>query len=328
MTETSIPWSGTITGDAGPYSDDNWSDIWRKLFTNDRTTEGVLPNYLNELEITGASTPISVNTGAAFCDGKFYENNTSVGIAIPSPTVSPRIDRIVLRKSWVSQTVRLTRIEGVEGGGVPALTQNDGTTWDVPLYYLTIQTGGGLVLTDERSYITSNMNAVPAVPIRLFPDLTAYAPLSGVQAAGAEVNESSSGATAKPLLPQLNFDDSTDEGRMFVFRLPQSYTGNPVIHGLYKMAGANAAKVADLNIQVAAVSDGDVDWSAKVFDASNSSIFTVIATADIAESFSIEVTNDDSMVACDWICLIIWMDVSDSDFASDFELLQLELRHT
>lgn len=334
MAEISYPFSGTITGDAGPYSDATWSDRWRKLFTNDRTDEGVLPNYTNELEITGATSPVSVNTGAAFCDGKFYENDSATSVTIPSPAVSTRIDRIVLRKSWVAQTVRLTRIEGIEGGGVPALTQNDGTTWDVPLYQVSIAVGGGIALTDERVFIHPNIEIEGAMlstslfpPIVLYPDKTAYAPLSGVQAAGIEVNESSSGATEKPLLPQINFDDTTDEGRMFVFRLPQSYSGIPVIHGLYKMAGANVAKVADLNIQIAAVSDGDVSWSAKAFDAGNSSIFTVNATADVAESFSITVTNADSMVAGDWICLLIWLDVSDSDFAGDLQLMNLELRH-
>ena len=158
MAELSIPWSGTVTGDAGPYSDDDWSDIWRKLFTNDRTTEGVFNNYANELEITGAASPIAVDTGAAFCDGKFYENDSVANIVVPTPAVNPRIDRIVIRKSWVAQTCRLTRIEGVEGGGAPAITQNDGTTWDVPLYQLSIATiTGAITLTDERSFIRPNI---------------------------------------------------------------------------------------------------------------------------------------------------------------------------
>lgn len=152
MAEISLPWSGTITGDAGPYSDDDWSDMYRKLFTIDRTTQGVLLHYENEIEITGGTSPISINTGAAIVDGKFYENDSSANIVVPTPAVSTRIDRIVLRKSWTAQTVRMTRIEGIEGGGVPALTQNDGTTWDIPLYQVSITTGGNITLTDERSY--------------------------------------------------------------------------------------------------------------------------------------------------------------------------------
>jgi len=209
MAEFSIPWSGTVVGDAGPYSDDDWSDIWRKLFTNDRTTEGVFKNYENELEITGAVSPISVNTGAAFDDGKFYENDSAASIVIPTPAVDPRIDRIVIRKSWVAQECRLTRIEGVEGGGAPAITQNDGTTWDVPLYQLSIATiTGAITLTDERTFIHPNIevettmlsetletiiNSVSTPQVHLWPDKTAYAPLSGIVPAGVEINESSSG---------------------------------------------------------------------------------------------------------------------------------------
>lgn len=152
MAETSLPWSGTTTGDAGPYSDDTWSDMYRKLFMPDRTLQGVIDNYANELEVTGATSPLSINTGAALVDGKFYENDSSGSVVVPSPAVSTRIDRIVLRKSWSAQTVRITRIEGVEGGGVPALTQNDGTTWDIPLYQASITTGGVITLTDERYF--------------------------------------------------------------------------------------------------------------------------------------------------------------------------------
>jgi len=159
MAETSLPWSGTSIGDAGPYSDDTWSDMYRKLFITDRTTQGVLDGYANEIEITGATSPVSVNTGAALVDGKFYENDSSANITVPTPSGDTRIDRIVLRKSWSAQTVRLTRIEGVEGGGVPALTQNDGVTWDIPLYQVSITTGGNITLTDERSFIVPNFEA-------------------------------------------------------------------------------------------------------------------------------------------------------------------------
>ncbi len=77
MGERSIPWSGLKSGaggpDAGPYSDENWSDIWRKLFTTDRTTEGVIAGYEDELEVSGTSTPVTVAAGAALVDGNFMK---------------------------------------------------------------------------------------------------------------------------------------------------------------------------------------------------------------------------------------------------------------
>src|SRR3990167_10954137 len=113
MAELSKPWAGIVTGDAGPYSDEDWSDIWRKLFQVDRTTEGVVRGYANQLAVSGTSSPIAVATGAGMVDGKFYENDTAASVAMSTPAGGTRIDRIVLRKSWSAQTVRITRIKGV-----------------------------------------------------------------------------------------------------------------------------------------------------------------------------------------------------------------------
>lgn len=154
MTETSRPWGGTTVGDAtlAPYTADAWTDMWRKLFLTDRTTQGVIKGYGNELAVTGSASPVAVNTGAAVVDGNFYENDASLNVAIPTPAGSTRIDRIVLRKGFSAQTVRITRIAGVEGGGAPAVVQIDGTTWDVPLYQVSITTGGVITLTNERTF--------------------------------------------------------------------------------------------------------------------------------------------------------------------------------
>jgi len=155
MTQGSLPWGGVSIGDAAgglfpaPYSDDEWSDVWRKLFIGDRAAEGVIAGYSNELEVT---TPgglnYQVDTGAALVDGKFYESN-----AVESYTfagAAGEFERIVLRKDWAAQTVRQVVLG--PAGGVPALTQVDGTTWEIPL--ATIQeNAGALEITDERELI-------------------------------------------------------------------------------------------------------------------------------------------------------------------------------
>jgi len=150
VTEISRPWAGIITGDPGPYSDDQWSDLWRDFFLDDRTVQGVLKGILNELAVSGVVTPVSVATGGAIVDGKWYASTAIESVTIPTPGASTRIDRIVLRKSWSAQTVRVTRIAGVEGGGAPALVQTDGTTWDIPLAQASITTGGAITVTDDR----------------------------------------------------------------------------------------------------------------------------------------------------------------------------------
>ncbi len=156
MVEQSRPWEGIATGDAGPYTDDDWTDIWKALLgaLADADT-GILSNVLNELETTGVATPLSVNTGVALVDGTYYTNGAAVSVAIATPAGATRVDRVVLRKSWAAQTVRITLVAGVEGGGAPALVQVDGTTWDLPLFQASIAVGGVVTLTDERERLNT-----------------------------------------------------------------------------------------------------------------------------------------------------------------------------
>ncbi len=153
MTENSWYWPQTSVGDAtdAPYDDDEFSDIWRKLFLRDRTLQGVIEDYENELAVSNpAGNTIRTATGAALVDGKFYETDANVDIVIATPAVLTRIDRVVLRKSWAGQTVRVAILTGVEGGGVPALTQTDGVTWEIPLAQVSITTAPAITITDER----------------------------------------------------------------------------------------------------------------------------------------------------------------------------------
>lgn len=114
--------------------------------------------YLNELETTGASSPVATNTGAAYVHGFPCWNTTSKDTAIPTPSGNTRIDRLVLRAGWSAQTIRITRIAGTEGSGTPpAIVQTDGTTWDIPLYRANITTGGVITLTDEREFLHPNI---------------------------------------------------------------------------------------------------------------------------------------------------------------------------
>jgi len=154
MAETSRPWPGTVLGDCGPYSATQWDDAWENMFTQDNSdTEGVLPGVLNELEVTNpAANTARVATGAALVKGKYYGNSANVDVNIPTPSSDTRIDRIVLRSLWSAQTVRVTRIAGTEGAGVPAITQVDGNTWDLTLAQVEITTSGAITITDEREY--------------------------------------------------------------------------------------------------------------------------------------------------------------------------------
>ena len=159
MAETSAPWNGTATGDASiaPYdSSTEWAAYWRALSTADAVPTnlgGVIAGALNELAVTGTATPVSVASGRALAHGTWYESSAAVTVAIPTPGAATRIDRIVLRKDWAAQTVRITRIAGVEGGGAPALVQIAATTWDTPLAQASITIGAVITVTDEREFL-------------------------------------------------------------------------------------------------------------------------------------------------------------------------------
>lgn len=166
MTERSRPWDGTTVGDAteAPYdAATEWGRLFRALSPagEQSANKGGVVNGasgFNDYTTTSPSANTQrVQTGLGWVQGTWHESDANVDITIPTPATSTRVDRIVLRKSWAGQTIRITRVAGTEGAGVPALTQNYGVTWDVPLYQVSITTGAVMTLTDERVFL-----AVPA----------------------------------------------------------------------------------------------------------------------------------------------------------------------
>lgn len=159
VTERSQFWSGTVTGDASiaPYdADTEFARVLRSIAgANAIPTHrsGVFVDDLNELAASGGTSPVAIATGRALVDGTWYENDASVNVAIPTPSASTRIDRIVARKSFSAQTIRITRIAGTEGAGAPAITQSAGVTWDMPICQASITTGGIITILDERNFI-------------------------------------------------------------------------------------------------------------------------------------------------------------------------------
>lgn len=155
MTENSFPWNGTLTGDHGPYSDEQWAGAWRRFFTLDPASEGVLPAAGDALSASNtAGRTVRVAPGAALVDGVYYQSSANVDftLALPSPDTN-RYDRIVVRKSNTAQTVRLAVLEGVESAApaLPTLTQVSGETWEIPLAKAYITAAGVITLTDERA---------------------------------------------------------------------------------------------------------------------------------------------------------------------------------
>ena len=96
------------TSDAGPYSADQWSEMFRVLFTGDQqATQGPLARYLNELAVTinvvGPPPVIRVDTGAGFTNGHWFNSDavapSPTDFTIPLPVADPRIDRVVIAEN-------------------------------------------------------------------------------------------------------------------------------------------------------------------------------------------------------------------------------------
>lgn len=173
MAEISRFWNSPSVGDSveAPYdADTEFSEVLLALVGANRTSQksGVLLNVLNEYLITPSAGSVAISPGESFVWGTWHRSDAPVLFTITAPTVASRYDRFVLRKDWDAQTVRITRITGAEGGGVPALTQIVGGTWDFLLGDIVTTTGGVstiVVANEGRLYYPLPNTTMPSVQV-------------------------------------------------------------------------------------------------------------------------------------------------------------------
>lgn len=139
---------------ADTYSAFQVREFLRAAFTTDRyNSEGVLAGVINKLEVTGSTSPLSVNTGAALVNGIYCSNDASVSVTVPTPGNGTTGHRVVLQTLWSTQTVRVALISSADGvATLPALTQSENSRWEIGLASLTITTDGAITLADTRDY--------------------------------------------------------------------------------------------------------------------------------------------------------------------------------
>lgn len=153
MAEKGHPFTNNGTGDgtSGGYTAAEWRKRFRFLFGDGVTLEG------NKLAVTGAASPLSVNTGHAVVDGLFYDNTASVSLTVTTPSVGTTGGHVILRADYAGQTVRAVAVRNTDGNSaIPALTQTSETTYEIRLASFTITTGGVITLTDTRSFLHPN----------------------------------------------------------------------------------------------------------------------------------------------------------------------------
>jgi hypothetical protein len=172
MTEKSFLWNTGAAGDgSSTYTRAEWSVVG-KIFAACNKFEGIAPNYLNELaaSVTGANT-VQIATGGALVDGKPYNSDGAVNVTIPSASGAgnTRIDRIVVRVDWTTQTGRITRIAGVDAASptAPNITQTTGTTYDMMICRVTVNTSGTVTVVDERVMAQVATNGIANAAVTL-----------------------------------------------------------------------------------------------------------------------------------------------------------------
>lgn len=154
MTQTSYPWSETGGGsDSGTYTDQQWRQLYLDVF---RFEDGALEG-LRVQATDPASKSVEITLGAAYLQGTYYRSTALETETIDDNTSgSTRYDRIVLRMDWANEEIRIAVLKGTPGGGIPALTETAGVTWEISLASIELANGFSTIsdsdITDEREW--------------------------------------------------------------------------------------------------------------------------------------------------------------------------------
>lgn len=165
--------------------------------------------------------------------------------------------------------------------------------------------------------------------VNLFPTSSGDAPLSGLAAAAYSIVQSSDAGAIKPQYAILSFDASTDEGRMWDGRMARGYGGTLTVSGSFYMASATSGDVV-LGAQIAAISNTDAGVTGKAFATVNTATVTVPGAAGTEKTFSIAMTNADSIAATDRFVVVFYRDgdAGGDTATGDLQLTALDLFFT
>lgn len=113
------------------------------------TTNGVVKESGNEMEVTLNGLDVSVNTGSAFVNGRYGEINSAKALTLTS-TGAAHIDRVILKLDIIGRVITVEIKQGTSTP--PSLTQND-NIFEISLARIAVPaTGVSTVLTDEREF--------------------------------------------------------------------------------------------------------------------------------------------------------------------------------
>jgi hypothetical protein len=173
----SYGWDGTLT--EGVESN--------KLY---RGMEGGYRHVVWSGGVVSAGTGRAVNVAAidGVIGGSIWFTESATTVALDAnATTNPRIDYIVAEANWASNTVTITKVTGQAAATptAPALTQNAGGVWQMPLARVTVAAGatsiaataieGARPLVRAIQYFTS-----PVSPESMRGSATSWKALGGV----------------------------------------------------------------------------------------------------------------------------------------------------
>lgn len=219
MTEISRIWSGTSIGDAGPYSDADWRELWESVTKNALNSSFNSIGYVAGTGSTTTSQPLKVTestpnalsvdvaVGIAWFFGAYYENDAVETLAISTNlSGNPRIDAVCLTMDWTAQEIRLEVVDGTPAGSpvAPTLTQTKGTLWQHKLAEVTVANGA-------ISITNANIDQTFNVPLQINDD-TNREVTSGDAISTFNANWDGTLLSASPL-NVVNYDD---DSTMFV----------------------------------------------------------------------------------------------------------------
>lgn len=148
MAEASYLWDNPGIGDSPAlgYGNALWNQVIFRMLANGTGDQGVLRNWLNELEVMdGGVDTATVDTGGAMLYGVWYESDAAVDVDINAYRGGNCL--FVVRASWATQTARIV------ARAVGALTQTAGVTYEIPLANVAINGAGAITLiTDIRDF--------------------------------------------------------------------------------------------------------------------------------------------------------------------------------
>lgn len=196
MAERSAFWNGLVTGDAvdAPYDANTEFAKWVQRtigLGNTRANAGVVlgtgseATQLDALQVTQnspAGMSVLLNIGAAIVDGTTYINDAAITIPVAAnASGNPRIDTVVLRKSFGIQEVRSAILAGTPAAtpAPPALTQSAGVTWEIPIADIQVANGAVSITTANITPRTPYANAADGVTLDRLLNNTASALVNG-----------------------------------------------------------------------------------------------------------------------------------------------------